>query len=143
MSPALASRRRNDADATLRRLEAYRRYARLVAWQAEALEAGDLDRFQALSQDRELLQESLEAEEPVENGALADPRIADLAARVRLELQRAARTGEALEEGLTRLRDRTAADIRAMEARESSVRRYVTEDEAGAGGARARVNIRL
>jgi len=125
------------------RLEALRRYSTLVVHQARALEDDDLDRFQALADEREELQEALDEDGPVELTGHDSPGVQHLLDRTRTALQAAAEADAAILARLGRTRRETATDLRAMEAREPQVRRYLHEEESGSGAGRSRINIRL
>ncbi len=142
MVPQIRDERR-DTEELERRLEAYRRYAVLVTQQAQALQDGDLERFQVLTGARQALQEKLTDRDLDVSHTAEDPRIQGLVARARLELEAAAEADRAILDALGRMRQETARDIRAIEEREDNLRRYVREDESGHGAGRPRINIRL
>ena len=142
MSAAGPSRSATPERAVEDRLEALRRYATLVIHQARALEDDDLDRFQELADEREVLQEALDDAEPVELG-LDSPGVQQLLNRAGTELRAAAEADASILARLGRTRRETATDIRAMEARGPQVRRYLREEESGRVTGRSRINIRL
>jgi len=119
------------------RLEQYRRHAHLVAEQEAALEADDLDRFEALGERIERLQREIGPTQVAAGFAPDDEAFAREATEIlEATLARSAR----LKSRLQALRDESAEDIRDHRERRPMARRYVAE---GGSTRSTRLDVKL
>ena len=132
-------------DAFRERTRLYARYTALVGMQEEVLDENDLDRFSELAEEKDTLQNELDASPVPTLPPLAhlEPDVARLveeaAARLREAIAAEGRIGQRLHE----LRDETAQEIRNMDARESGVRSYVMRSQPESRPPSARIDVRL
>ncbi|HEY8484275.1 MAG TPA: hypothetical protein VIL13_06680 [Longimicrobiales bacterium] len=123
-----------------RRRDGYARYAALLGQQVEALEQGELSRFEELADRRDALARELDQAGAVpvqEVGAgLADPEVERLVAEIRQTLERCRAVELEVRERLRRLRDDTLQAIQALDERRGVIERY-----APAGERRGRLDL--
>ncbi|HLU24510.1 MAG TPA: hypothetical protein VKZ58_02205 [Longimicrobiales bacterium] len=115
-----------------RRIQAYARYASLMHAQIEALDAGDLDRFTSLSEDRRRVAAEVDGDGLTPDGqgaALAsgadDPVIGELIRAARRELMKCLEADRQIDERLRRMRKESLDRIRSLDASQHGVQSYV------------------
>jgi len=131
-------------DALRSRVDAYRRYAELLAAQLAALEGGDLDAFDALAELRDRLAAEIDAgpalppEWQHDLATASDPEVDRLVAEAQHALAQCAEADRNVRQRLQGLRAETLAAIRSIDGRQPAVRQYL-EADAPAG----RLDVRL
>lgn len=119
---------------------AYARYAALVREQVDAVRSDDVLRLQALSAERDGLQETIRSWggiPPGVEGLGAEGRI--LLEEITAHLREALAQDEELRKTLTEARARLAQELQGLPLRQESARRYLAEaasDPAVVGGGR-------
>ncbi len=120
------------------RLDAYLRYAALVAAQEVALDRDDIERFRALEAERTRLQEQMAFHAPEGDGW--GDREADEGRRI---LEEAFQRHAAIERRLGVLKARTVDALRDISRREAGARRYTTDDGSRPPEGESRLDITL
>jgi hypothetical protein len=144
MSVAQLAPASHHRDALRSRVDAYRRYAELLAAQLSALEGGDLDAFDALAELRDRLAEEIDAGPTLPSEwrhdptAPSDPEVDRLLVEAQHALARCAEADQLVRQRLQGLRAETLAAIRSIEGRQPAVRQYL-EADAPSG----RLDVRL
>jgi hypothetical protein len=118
---------RNDQDV---RLDGLARYAVLVARQEAALDAGDVDAFVQCSQERDALQEELDALPPRPMGESPDPaHLADVIEA----LEQAHRSDCRIRRLVRHRREDARRSLDEMDRRGGQARRYLEAERARPG----------
>lgn len=119
-----------------RRIEAYARYASLMHAQLEALDAGDLDRFTSLTEDRRRIAAEVDGEGSAPAGQDApfaaeadDPAIDALIRAARRELMRCLEADRRIDERLRRMRKESLDRIRGLDASQHGIHSYAQAEE--------------
>lgn len=122
----------------LLRLDAYSRYAEILAAQLDALEDAepDLDRFHSLTLARAAVAQEIDAAGPL---AVDSPEIQDLVHRIRDQIHECRRTDAAVLERLGQLKQDTARALHTLDGRKNARAGYQV---AGPGDG-ARLDVKL
>lgn len=119
----------HDGDVEHERIVAYARYRTLIEAQEGALEDGDLDRYEELTERAREMEDGgpLALPDAGEIGALPD----EVADRLRSEVRAALAAQRRVRSRLEGLRDRTQEELRTLPGEGRRVRRYLEGAEGG------------